>query len=78
MVIDVSTFFSCCITAFLNEAGFNFVRRCIDLVEMRGEAFKSVCFNVKLLEYSMAVILNNNALYSLVDRTRQCIGISLN
>lgn len=25
--------------AFLNEAGFNFVRRCINLVEVRGEVF---------------------------------------
>lgn len=25
--------------AFLNEAGFNFVRKCIELVEMRGESF---------------------------------------
>lgn len=25
-------------TAFLNEAGFNFVRKCIELVETRGES----------------------------------------
>uniref|UniRef100_A0A8C5ELS3 Rho GTPase-activating protein 42 n=1 Tax=Gouania willdenowi TaxID=441366 RepID=A0A8C5ELS3_GOUWI len=31
----VRTFFSC-LPAFLNESGFNFVRKCIDLVEKRG------------------------------------------
>uniref|UniRef100_A0A3Q1FQ55 Rho GTPase-activating protein 42 n=1 Tax=Acanthochromis polyacanthus TaxID=80966 RepID=A0A3Q1FQ55_9TELE len=36
MVIDMSTLSLCCIAAFLNEAGFNFIRKCIDLVEMRG------------------------------------------
>uniref|UniRef100_A0A8D3D9N5 Rho GTPase activating protein 42a n=1 Tax=Scophthalmus maximus TaxID=52904 RepID=A0A8D3D9N5_SCOMX len=29
-------FFSSCFTAFLNEAGFNFVKKCIELVETRG------------------------------------------
>lgn len=38
-LIEAPTIFLCCITAFLNEAGFNFVRKCIDLVEIRGEAF---------------------------------------
>uniref|UniRef100_A0A8C5EME8 Rho GTPase activating protein 42b n=1 Tax=Gouania willdenowi TaxID=441366 RepID=A0A8C5EME8_GOUWI len=32
-----SPFFSC-LPAFLNESGFNFVRKCIDLVEKRGES----------------------------------------
>lgn len=34
-----------CSTAYLNEAGFNFVRKCIDLVETRGEATCFVTFN---------------------------------
>uniref|UniRef100_A0A665W2D4 Rho GTPase activating protein 42b n=1 Tax=Echeneis naucrates TaxID=173247 RepID=A0A665W2D4_ECHNA len=42
--------------SFLNEAGFNFVRKCIDLVEMRGEALKSLSFHPKYstLSFSLA------------------------
>uniref|UniRef100_A0A3B3CXM3 Rho GTPase-activating protein 42 n=1 Tax=Oryzias melastigma TaxID=30732 RepID=A0A3B3CXM3_ORYME len=35
-VTDMAALFLCCITAYLNEAGFNFVRKCISLVEKRG------------------------------------------
>lgn len=72
----MSTLFSCCITAFLNETGFNFVRKCIDLVEMRGEAFKSLSFHLLNDLNTATVNMNKNVLHSLVDMTTHCTGVS--
>jgi len=32
----IRTILILCLTAFLNEAGFNFVKKCVDLIETRG------------------------------------------